>query len=1275
MRKACCLAYVALIAAGAWADGMFAGPSYTKRVAGTAGVASTEQKAVMIELPEGREALLLQTTYHGPADRFAWVIPVPGKPGQDDVFLAAPQFIDEFMDATRPQFDTRILDSARPFTMGFAGSKRAGPPSAGGTLGEGGPPGGSPPTVTVHERMTVGDYDVSVLSATGTTVLTDWLTRNGYRPPEGSEAVFRHYVEKQWYFVALRMQPGKVEQRPLLEDVAPIGIRFPTKQLVYPLYISRASSRPKTAMLLLLLSNTPLKCDQLAEARLPLRKWQRKGTCYASLRRKTVEKAGLAAVCEYRGPEGFPYLDLYFRKDAWHGPEGGWSPRTQWATRYWTILDREKMDDLTFSPSQDRRTVRLVVSRRGEIWYPLLTRLTATSQGLMWLFAFAGAGAFLLASWAANRGFAVTPGCVTSMAIGTPVLVMLLLVLSPLSAMLIAVCSPLILLRMAWRPLGGESESLPRFSPLEMARGAFVAAGAGAFGHLAVSALVGGIGFLTADGLGARVLALWRAETPALWTVAAVALQLAWVIVALDLAKQALKGGGPRAVWVPVLWVVLVAFIAPTLAGPALGGRIVEHLRAVQGPPPTYQAAMAAAVFAITLVTFGALLLLIAFLIVGPSTGPKARRVAQPMAQTLLVLVLLAAITTVVGMRAAHAGGGGFISTGTKQLDQSLRQLDDLLTRFRKANGCYPARLADLAGAKAPAEGLDSSGNRVPISRVAPPGGAQEAEALPVDPLTGRGDRWVYEPTGSPMIDSGGYEIRIEQDYPQDPDDMAKWKPGQPLAPLNAMHVRPYLYWQAEEEGGDGPSHGPMDSANAIVASVPHAKGPVGRLAVGRESVRFVSANVAGHSATVGHSRLAHGALAVSLNGQRVVYASNGRRTTRIEVAPPVRSGFVASTPVLDRPWPVEVYDIAWRPNREQWLIVARPLDGDARARLYLLERDGAPRAITDLGNFTAAGFTTDGQSIIALRTKVPWVDESWAAAHSGRWGPPGSPPPESRALLPRLLGRPHAQSGRAQALAGALELLSLEGRTQKVLAEQVLAEPLAVSRWGWAGIEPGPEGDRAVLWVDRTGAVRSVTLPVTGVVVGDVWLGEQELAVSLARAKPGNEYEEQGEVQWYSLATGKWRLVARWRLVSTSRGDRPPDALVIVGRDTATGAYVLGYQDYQDMRAYAVRDQEPRLELLRDGDSPEETKPVQVDVGGKAESVTSDGVFWARAFNTGDLMGMDDVNGTPLQAFPVAERSGGTLLVGEQRINLPTEEIPVIGDEHMELHVKLRRR
>ncbi|MGD9498668.1 MAG: hypothetical protein AB7Y46_20405 [Armatimonadota bacterium] len=86
------------------------------------------------------------------------------------------------------------------------------------------------------------------------------------------------------------------------------------------------------------------------------------------------------------------------------------------------------------------------------------------------------------------------------------------------------------------------------------------------------------------------------------------------------------------------------------------------------------------------------------------------------------------------------------------------RAIDAALEAFAEDHGCYPARLENLTAAEAPATGVDASGNPVPIA------GAYAGpylRLLPMDPLTGRRDTWVYEVTGSPMVDSGGYHLTI----------------------------------------------------------------------------------------------------------------------------------------------------------------------------------------------------------------------------------------------------------------------------------------------------------------------------------------------------------------------------------------------------------------------------------------------------------------------------------------------------------------------------------
>jgi len=361
-----------LVAAGlvlaaplAWGDGCFVAPvDLYPRASGQTGIATAAQTGVMIELPEGREALLLQTTYHGPSSEFAWIIPVPGQPNEEDVFLASPDFIDAILTLTSAQVRTTIVGE-RPERVGH------------GTLGGyGGGLGGAAAEarhlVTVHERMKVGSYDVTVLSADRSGVVTDWLNENGYRVPLDSGGILDYYVMKRWYFVAVRMHPDEAGARPFLKDVQPIGIRFDADDLAYPLRISRLSSRQKTALLLVALTGGPAECDQFAEARLPLGRTLDEGTSYAAVRRHAADRRSARLVCEYRAPlDVADFADLHYAKD----PEGSggdeeWLPPNPWATRWWTLLDSEEMVDLSFSPSGSDGTVQLTILREGKALPP-----------------------------------------------------------------------------------------------------------------------------------------------------------------------------------------------------------------------------------------------------------------------------------------------------------------------------------------------------------------------------------------------------------------------------------------------------------------------------------------------------------------------------------------------------------------------------------------------------------------------------------------------------------------------------------------------------------------------------------------------------------------------------------------------------------------------------------------------------------------------------------------------------------------------------------------
>ena len=61
--------------------------------------------------------------------------------------------------------------------------------------------------VRVIERKTIGDYDVSVLSATESKSLLTWLKENKYHLPEKAAKPVEEYIKENWVFVACKIKP------------------------------------------------------------------------------------------------------------------------------------------------------------------------------------------------------------------------------------------------------------------------------------------------------------------------------------------------------------------------------------------------------------------------------------------------------------------------------------------------------------------------------------------------------------------------------------------------------------------------------------------------------------------------------------------------------------------------------------------------------------------------------------------------------------------------------------------------------------------------------------------------------------------------------------------------------------------------------------------------------------------------------------------------------------------------------------------------------------
>lgn len=175
----------------------------------------TEQKAVIFH-EKGVETLIISTAFQGNAEDFGWIIPTPGKP---EVDKSSDELFASLANLTTP------TGHYYPQEMGFghAGSAKT-------------------PGVDIIETKKVEYYDVTVLKASESNSLADWLKKNNYQFPEESAYLFGDYIRNNWYFTAVRIDASNIgsniEQQLKTGHAVPIKLVFKSKNIVYPMKIS-----------------------------------------------------------------------------------------------------------------------------------------------------------------------------------------------------------------------------------------------------------------------------------------------------------------------------------------------------------------------------------------------------------------------------------------------------------------------------------------------------------------------------------------------------------------------------------------------------------------------------------------------------------------------------------------------------------------------------------------------------------------------------------------------------------------------------------------------------------------------------------------------------------------------------------------------------------------------------------------------------------------------------------------------------------------------------
>lgn len=178
--------------------------------------------------------------YAGDASDFSWVVPVPGIPalstGSDLIFTPLER-------VTRPQFILERTGSPCPDLSNVFNVGGISPlDSTGDQVDDG---------VDILQELSVGPFDIQIVSSNDATALAIWLEDNNYDLSDRGRELIAPYVEEGLNFVALRLQQDKG-----VGDIQPLIMRYNCPQPMIPIRLTAVAAQADMGVIVWLLGQS-----------------------------------------------------------------------------------------------------------------------------------------------------------------------------------------------------------------------------------------------------------------------------------------------------------------------------------------------------------------------------------------------------------------------------------------------------------------------------------------------------------------------------------------------------------------------------------------------------------------------------------------------------------------------------------------------------------------------------------------------------------------------------------------------------------------------------------------------------------------------------------------------------------------------------------------------------------------------------------------------------------------------------------------------------------
>ena len=205
---------------------------------------------VVLAWDGGKTAVTMASDYEGDPKEFAVVIPVPTFIERQQIGVVEMKTIDHLDAFTAPRLvEYYDPDPCEELRFRFLLDQKAGALSAPATAAGAARARG----VAVEATYEVGDYDIQVLSAEQSDGLVEWLTDNGYKIPDGAEAVLASYIRQKMHFFVAKVNLGRMEAAGH-RFLRPLQVRYETKKFMLPLRLGTVNAQGAQDLIVLALT-------------------------------------------------------------------------------------------------------------------------------------------------------------------------------------------------------------------------------------------------------------------------------------------------------------------------------------------------------------------------------------------------------------------------------------------------------------------------------------------------------------------------------------------------------------------------------------------------------------------------------------------------------------------------------------------------------------------------------------------------------------------------------------------------------------------------------------------------------------------------------------------------------------------------------------------------------------------------------------------------------------------------------------------------------------